>query len=141
MASDFISVCAAYAAAGSTNFVRSTAGFHHLVQLAVVGHDHVSVFAHKQAAINIYTGVGQHLDFRNKGLRINYNAIANDTGEVIVEDSGRNQVKDNFAAFHYYGVTGIVAALVAAYNIRVVGKEVNNLPLTFIAPLAPNYYD
>jgi hypothetical protein len=49
-------------------------------------------------------------------------------------------VQDGLLATDYQCVSGIVTTLEACYHAGLVGKQVYNLALAFIAPLGTQYY-
>ena len=53
-------------------------------------------------------------------------------------DARRNQVELEFSLFVDHRVPGIIAAGIADYAIHLPGKVINDLPLAFVAPLAPD---
>src|SRR5690606_24277747 len=81
---DLVCVGATDAAAGSADFVGSASGFHHVVQLAVVGHDHVGVFTDEKTTVPVHTRFFNFFDFLNEGCRINDDAVADNTGNAVV---------------------------------------------------------
>ena len=72
-------------------------------------------------------------------LQVNDHAITKHTYNVFVKDSGREKIQDEFSLVGYDCVAGIVAALIADNNIRLLGKQVNDSSLSFITPVNTCY--
>ena len=72
--------------------------------------------------------------------RVHHDAVADDAVLAVVEDAAGDEVEDVLLAAHDDGVTGIGSALEARYDISLLGKEVYDLALAFIAPLGADQY-
>ena len=68
-------------------------------------------------------------------LRVNDNAVADETDLIGVEDAGRHHVKPEDTLVGDHGVTGVVPRRVAHHYGGVAGQEVHHAPLALVAPL------
>jgi hypothetical protein len=95
----------------------------------------------EQAAFAFDAHLSQLLQLGVKGSRIDYDAVTDDTGALVVEDAGRNKSQDELTLANADGMTGIVSALISGHQIEMRREYVDDLTLAFIAPLGPNYDD
>ena len=72
--------------------------------------------------------VGQH-------LRVDHDAVADRAQLARIEDPGRDQVELPLHAVADDRVPGVVAALEADHEVRVLGEQVGDLALALVAPL------
>ena len=70
--------------------------------------------------------------------RVDDHAVADDRGDVVVEDAARHQLEGEGLAVDHDGVPGVVAALVADDHLHLLGQEVGELALALITPLGPD---
>ena len=77
----------------------------------------------------------QLVDLREQRLRIDDHAVADDAGDAVVQDAGRDQVQDELLAADVDRVAGVVPALVARHAREVRRQQVDDLALAFVAPL------
>ena len=78
--------------------------------------------------------VGQH-------LRVDHDAVADRAQLARVEDPGRDQVELPLHAVADDRVAGVVAALEADHEVRVLGEQVDDLALALVAPLGADDHD
>jgi hypothetical protein len=74
-------------------------------------------------------------DLAEEDLRIEHHAVADDAALAGVENAGGDQVQDHLLITDHQGMTGIVPPLVADHLLGVLGVDVNDLALAFVAPL------
>ncbi|OGW80652.1 MAG: hypothetical protein A2Z83_09630 [Omnitrophica bacterium GWA2_52_8] len=77
----------------------------------------------------------QHAHFVEEGLGIDDDAVSDHADFSRMQNPGRNQVEDKFFVGKFYGVAGIVTALITDDDIRLAGKKVDDLAFALIAPL------
>ncbi len=112
-----------------------------VVEQRVVGHDQVGIGADAQAREVDALGP-QVVEFARQHLRVDHHAVADRAQPAGVEDPGRDQVElPRGAALADDRVAGVVAALEADHHVRVLGEEVGDLPLAFVAPLGAHDHD
>ena len=70
--------------------------------------------------------------------RVDDDAVADDRGDVVVEDPARHQLEREGLPVDHDGVAGVVAALVADDQLHLPGQEVGELALALVAPLGPD---
>ena len=66
---------------------------------------------------------------------VQHDAVADQAQRVGAQDAGRNQVQDGLLAVDDQRVAGVVAALEAHDRADLLGQQVDDLALAFIAPL------
>ena len=89
---------------------------------------------------------GRHLDslaadgfhFVEQRPRIDNDAVADDRELLRPDDAGRQQVQLVRGAVDDQGVPGVVAALEANHHIGPFGQPIDDLALSFVAPLRPD---
>src|SRR4029077_8916722 len=80
-------------------------------------------------------------DFFKEDFRIYDDAVADHAEFVGVEGTGGNEGKDCFFAVDDQRMARIVTTLKAHHDIRIVGKEIYDLALTFVSPLSADDCD
>ena len=122
---------------GGAQLVLAQVALGEPVQLVVVGHDQVGVAADQQpGGVDALGGQGVHLGQQHGG--VDDHAVADDRGDVVVEDAARHQLEGEGLAVHHDGVAGVVAALIADDQLHLLGQEVGELALALITPLGPD---
>ena len=110
------------------------------IELHVVGHDQMGVGRDPQAA-DVDPAVAQSLDLAGQHTRVDDDAVADRAGLAGVEDPRGDQVELEGLAVADDRVAGVVAALKADHDVGLLGEQVGDLPLSFIAPLGADYDD
>ncbi len=107
------------------------------VESDVVRHDHVRAAADSNAG-DVDAPRGQGVELVDQRDRVDDDAIADDRGDVRIQDARRRQpeLEDLIAADDR--VAGVVTALVANDHRRLLGQEVGRLALALVAPLQPD---
>ena len=110
------------------------------VERAVIGHDDVRVKADQQV-IGRY---GQaplleavHFTYQHAGIE--HHSVSNHAQFAPMKDSGGDQVEDMLLPVYDQSVSGVVSALKPDDQIRPLRKQIDNLALSFIAPLSAHY--
>ena len=75
------------------------------------------------------------LDLVEQHLRVDHDAVADRAGEAGIEDARRDQVELELLAVAHDRVAGVVAALEADHEVGLLGEQVRDLSLSFVAPL------
>ena len=68
-------------------------------------------------------------------LQIHDHSVSEYTDDIRMQNAGREQIQDIFSIFRDDGVSGIIAALIADDNIRLLCGEVDDPSFSFIAPV------
>src|SRR6266850_1241645 len=76
-----------------------------------------------------------------KCLRVNDHAVAEHARLALVHNTGRQQVKHERPLTDPHRMPGVVSTLITSDDLKSLGKEINDLPFAFIAPLGTNYRD
>ena len=105
----------------------------------MVGHYQMRFFADaKPCRADIHPALGQHVQFGQKAGHVQHNAIADQAGLALVQDTGRDKVQDGLLTLNLEGVAGVVAALEAHDDLTCGTEHINDLALAFVAPLRPD---
>jgi hypothetical protein len=56
-----------------------------------------------------------------------------------MEDSGRDQVKDEFLSVHDNGMPGVVPPLIANHPVRIPGETIRQFTFSFVSPLRSDH--
>ena len=81
----------------------------------------------------------QIVQLGDKILGIQHNPGADQAGSARIQNAGGHQVQLIGLSIVYHRMTGVVASLGTYYHFRTGCKNVNNLALSFIAPLGADY--
>ena len=111
----------------------------HPVQLLVVGHDQVRVAADHEAS-RVHALGSQGIDLLEEHRRVHHHAVADDRGDVVVEDPARHQLERERFAVDHDAVTGVVPTLVTHDHVHTAGQVVGELALPLVAPLGPDHH-
>src|SRR4051794_2608048 len=81
----------------------------------------------------------QPLDLAGENSRVDDDAVADRADLARVEDPGGDQVELEGLTVADDRVAGVVAALKADHDVRLLGEQVGDLPLPLVAPLGADY--
>ena len=138
-AGGFVLIARADAAVGGSDFVFTQLELGRLVQLDMVGHDHVSIAGDLQALAGQALAL-QHAHLLNQHLRVHHHTVADNRHRVLVHDTRRNKVQCELLIAVNHRVAGVVSALVAHHVVEVAGNEVGHLSLAFVTPLGSDQH-
>ncbi len=110
------------------------------VEIHVVGHDQMRVGADPQVADGDALAL-QPLELVDQDLRVDDDAVADDARRPRVQDAGRDQVQLELLGAANDRVAGVVAALEAHDEVGLLGEQVGDLSLSFIAPLGAHDHE
>ena len=77
----------------------------------------------------------QAFDLMGEVGEVDDHAVSHDAGDFRTQDTGREQVQDEFPPFVDNGVARVVAALVTADNIIFPGDQVDHAAFAFVSPV------
>ena len=133
---DLCGVRGADSATGGADLLAGCAGgLFRLVERTMVEHHHLRTRGDEEAAFRLDPGGAESLDLLNEIQGVHHNTIADDANLAIVENSAGDKTQHTLLAFGDNRVTRIGTTLIAHHEIRLIGKNVNNLALAFISPL------
>ncbi len=92
--------------------------------------------ARELQAADVHAAGAQAVDLLDEHAGIDDDAVADDALLAGIEDPGGDQVELPRLARVHDGVPGVVAALEADDDVGVLGEEIDDLPLAFVAPLS-----
>jgi len=78
----------------------------------------------------------QRLNFLNQIRYIESHTIADDAGGMLVKHAGWKKVKGKLAVIIDNGMACITSALETDDNVRLLGKHIRNLTLSFVTPVS-----
>ena len=134
-AADLVLVGRADAALGGADLVLALENLALLIQLAVIRENEVRRLADQQVLLNLDAELGQADDLAHEAHRVYDHSVADHTHLALAEDAGRDEVQDVLGLANIDGVTGVVAALRADDDVRLLRQNVDDLALALIAPL------
>ena len=109
-----------------------------VVEQHVVGHDQVRVGGDLEPA-HVDVAPLEALDLLEQHARVDHDPVADRARLAGVEDAGGDQVELELLVAAHDRVAGVVAALEADHEVGLLGEQVRDLPLSFIAPLGAEY--
>jgi hypothetical protein len=93
------------------------------------------VFTDKEAVIQPDTPLGKPINLAEERFRVNDNRACDYTYCPGSDRAAWQKVQRKFVISHDYGMAGVGAAIVSNDNIAVLGKDIDNFTLAFVAPL------
>src|SRR5262249_12097032 len=135
-----VRVAGADAPAGGADLKLAELQLARRIELHVVGHDQVGVGGDAQAA-DVDAAVAELLDLPREHRGVDDDAVADRAGLAGVEDPRRDQVELEGLAVADDRVAGVVPALKADHEIRLLREQISDLALPFVAPLGADYDD
>ncbi len=104
----------------------------------MVGHDDVRALANEEA-IQVHPKLAQALHLGQQSARVHHHAVADDAGNIRMQDARRHEMKRELLVAVDHPVPGVAAALIAHHIVRAGGQLVNDLALAFVAPLGAHH--
>ena len=138
-ARDLVLIRRPNAASGRADRILALRLFTRLVERNVRGKNQRTGGAHAQALEYRNALSDQHFRFLEKRLERQHHPIADETTHMRVQDSGRDQRQNGFLSADDQRMTGVVAALEAHHRVRLVGEQIDDLALAFVAPLQADH--
>ena len=130
------------AAAGGADAALAAQPLARLIDGAMIRHDQVGAVADLQQALVLEVAArAQRVDLLDQRGRIDDDAVADDADLAGVQHAGGHQMQDGLLVADDERVAGIVAALVAHDDVGVLGEDVDDLALAFVAPLSADTDD
>ena len=80
----------------------------------------------------------EHLDLFEQDDGIDHHPLAQHAGDAAPQDARRDQVGDVLLAVDHQGVSGVGAAAPAHHHLRLLGQQIDDLPLPLVPPLRSN---
>jgi hypothetical protein len=108
---------------------------------AMVRQDHVRAFADEELAVLQEPLRLTVADLLEEGLGVDDHAVAEDAALAGVEHARRDQVRDQLLAADDERVPGVGTAAVAHDRVGALGEDVDDLALSFVAPLGSDHDD
>ena len=139
-AGGLVGVARADAAPRGADLQLAEPGLARVVEVHVVRHDQVRVGTDPQPG-EVHALGAQLVQLTRQHLRVDHDPVADRAQLAWIQDPGWDQVELPVHAFAHDGVAGVVAALEADHHIRLLGKEVDDLALAFVAPLGAHDHD
>ncbi len=102
---------------------------------AVVRQDHLGTIRDKKLFINVDSQVAQLPDLLEKRQRIQHHAVANDRTAVGTQNPARHQLQNELLPPDNDGMPRVVTACIAGHERKSIGKNVDDLSFSLVAPL------
>ena len=77
---------------------------------------------------------------RKEVLRLEHDAVADDTGHPRVQDARRDLAKDELSIADNNGMAGVGAALIAHHEVGPLRQHIDQLSLALVSPLCPDHH-
>ena len=103
----------------------------------VPGEDEVGAAGDAQPVARDATGT-ERVDLGEQRGQVDHHAVGDDGDDVVVQDAARRQLQGVALATDDDGVAGVVPTLVAHHVAVLLGQQVDDLGLAFVAPLSPD---
>ena len=127
------------AACGAEFLICEALLLHDILHL-VIRHADYCLFAYPEVfGSDFYSLFRKRIYLADKMLEVYDHTVAHDIDRSIAENTRGKQVEDEFALFVDNGVTGIVAALIAADYVIIGGEQVYHSALSFVTPVNSDY--
>src|SRR6185437_14053492 len=81
----------------------------------------------------------QHVELLEEDSRVDDDTVADDGGDVVVEDAARHELQRKGLAVHHDAVARVVPALIADDHVHLATEMVSQLALPLVAPLGPDH--
>ena len=107
----------------------------HRLELPVMRKDQVGAVGDHEVVVDRDAATAQRRDLLLEGPGVDDHPVAHHAQDARVEDPGRDQVEDEALLAHQDRVAGVVAAVVTGHDLHLVGEQVHDLSLPFVAPL------
>jgi hypothetical protein len=111
------------------------------IEVAVIRQDEVRLVADDEAIADADAGLRDLVDLGEQRLRIDDDAVADDAGDAVMQDAGRQQPQNELPAVGVDRVSGVVAALIARDDREVRRQQVDDLALALVSPLRAEHGD
>ena len=106
------------------------------VEHLVIGHaDNRAVAYLEVIGGNGDARIAELLDLAEKVLYVDDHAGSEHVDGVVAEDAGGKEVKYELSLLVNYGMTRIVSALIADYDVIIAAEQVNHSALALVAPV------
>ncbi len=128
------------AAAGGADLLPSRSILRRQLNHAMVGQDHLGAIGDKKLLIDVDPQIAQLADLFKKRQWIQHHAVADDGTAVRTQNPARDQLQNEFLPSDDDGMPGVVTARIARHHRKPIGKNVDDLSLSLIAPLGAQYY-
>ena len=125
---------------GRADPARAEEALGHLVQRHVVRSDQVRIRANHQFGGVDAAGL-ESVDFLQQHGRVDDDAIADHGYDFWAENAAGQEMEGELLITNNYGVTRVVAALIADDVINTTSKEIGSFSFTFVSPLGAEQND
>src|SRR3989338_3906474 len=130
-----IGITGADASPGGADFCEAFLGLAQAVACFMIRKDKVGPVADEETPFDRDPFLIQVVNFLQQRVWVNHHAVSDHAANIFVKNSRRNKMQHKLTAFLDNRMTRIVAALVADDVIRVLGEDVDDFSLAFVAPL------
>jgi hypothetical protein len=110
-------------------------GLPQLVEIFMIRHDHMGQLRDLQPAFDLNASFLQVIDLLKQYYGIDDYAVTDTADLTLVQDAGRQEMKNIFLFSGDNGVSRVVTTLVTYDKIYLAGQDIDDLALTLISPL------
>jgi uncharacterized protein (UPF0212 family) len=96
----------------------------------------MSTLAHTDPIVQVDAPLREIVVLLEEIEHIEDHSVTEQASFVSVQDAGRNLMQDELVVANVDRVTRICPALVASYDVRFLGQDIDDLTLAFVTPLA-----
>jgi len=107
----------------------------------VIRKDQVRLVANQKSLADGDAGLLDLVNLGKQRLRIDDDAVADDTGNPGVKNPGGQQAQHELAAIRIHGVTRVVSALVARHDREMRRQQIDDFSLALVSPLRTEHGD
>ena len=126
------------AARGAELLVRETVLFENVHHLVVRHADRGTVADLQMLGRDFHALSADVRDFLCEVFEIEHHAGAEDVHRAGAQNTGRQQIENEFAALVHDGVPGVVSALITDNDLMLGGKKIDHAALSLVAPVDSN---
>src|ERR1700722_20521407 len=106
----------------------------------MVGKNDLRAIGYKKLLVDVHSQFAKLSDFLKKGQRVEHDAVADHGTAIWPQNPAGHQLQDELLSPDDDRMPGVVAAGIARYHRKPVGKNIDDLSLTLVAPLGTQYY-
>ncbi len=125
--------------AGGADGIRALRLFTGAVECHMGSENQRAGRAHLQALEHRYALADQSVRFLEQRFQRQHHAIADEALDAGVQDSRRDERENGLLAADHQRMPGVVSALEARHGLHLIGQQIDDLALAFVAPLQSDH--
>src|SRR6185437_3379687 len=140
IASGFVLIVRADAAAGSADLLPSRRALSSQLNHAMVGEDDLRSIGNEELAVYVHAQIAELAYFAKKRHRVQHHSVADHRLAIGPENAAGHKLQNEFLPADDDSVPGVVPASVTRHHLEALGEHVHDFPLAFIAPLGADHH-